>query len=116
MLVGLKRIFKGLGLLAGFVASTHGQVMGQGPHQTTANAVAGALRSSQALSGYRIEIETRDGMVTLSGTVATPAQKAEAVARVQGVPGVVAVNDQLKLARDSRVQPVQYQPPQVAMG
>jgi hypothetical protein len=116
MLVGLKRISKALGLVAGFVASTHGQAMAQSPNQTTANAVAGALRSSQALSGYRIEIETREGTVTLSGTVATPAQKAEAVARVQAVPGVVAVSDQLKLASDSRVQPVQYQPPQVAMG
>ncbi|AGA26903.1 BON domain-containing protein [Singulisphaera acidiphila] len=115
MLVGLKRISKALGLLAGVAASTQGQALAQSPNQTTANAVAGALRASQALSGYRIEIETRDGIVTLSGKVATPAQKAEAVARVQGVPGVVAVSDQLRLAGDSRVQPVQYQP-QVAMG
>ena len=116
MLVGLKRISKAFGLLAGLAATAHGQAMAQSANQSTANAVAGALRSSQALSGYRIEIETREGIVTLNGTVATPAQKAEAVARVRGVAGVMAVNDQLRLAGDSRVMPVQYQPQQVAFG
>lgn len=113
MMVGLKRISTAFGLLAGFAASAHAQGTAPSPNQATANAVAGALRSSAALAGYRIEIETRDGLVTLTGVVASPAQKAEALGRVQGVTGVTGVVDQIKVAGDSRVKQVQYQ---TAMG
>jgi len=109
MMVGLKRISKALGMMAGLAVALQSQAMAQSANQTTANAVAGALRTSPALSGYRIEIETNNGMVTLSGRVATPAQKAEAIARAQSVQGVFAVNDQIRLNTDG-VQPVQYQP------
>src|SRR3954451_14525854 len=112
---GLKRISTAFGVVAALAAAAQAQGMNPGSNQATANAVAGALRSSPALSGYRIEIETRDGLVTLTGTVATPAQKAEAIGRAQPVPGVTMVADQLKLSSDSRVRPVQYQP-QVAFG
>jgi hypothetical protein len=114
MLVGLKRISAALGLLAGFAATTQAQGVPSSANQATANAVANALRGSQALSGYRIEIETRDGVVTLRGTVATQAQKAEAIGRTRVLPGVTLVSDGLVVSGDSRVQAVQYQ--QVAMG
>ena len=110
MLVGLKRISTALGLLAATAAASQAQSVINSPNQATADAVAGALRASRALSGYRIEIETRDGIVTLTGTLATPAQKAEAVGRAQRVSGVAGVVDRLSLAGDSRVQNVQYQP------
>ena len=58
-------------------------------NQMTANAVAGSLRSSRALAGHRIEIMARDGVVTLSGTLASPAQKSEALARAGRVAGRV---------------------------
>src|SRR3954462_11263593 len=71
MLDGLKRISTVLGLMAATAAVSQAQVPASGNNQATANAVAAALRSSPNLSPYRIEIETRDGMATLSGTVAT---------------------------------------------
>jgi hypothetical protein len=109
MMVGLKRISTALGLVACTAAFTHAQAPAPSTNQATADAVAGALRASRALSGHRIEIETRDGIVTLSGTLATSAQKAEALGRARNVPGVVAVSDKLTVGRDTRVQPVQYQ-------
>lgn len=114
MLVGLKRISAAVGLWACATAATYAQAPVPTTNQATANAVANELRSSRALSGHRIEIETRDGVVTLKGTVATPAQKAEALSRARHVAGVLSVTDQIKLAGDSRVRRAQFQ--QLAMG
>src|SRR5262249_50880019 len=51
-----------------------------GRNQVTADAVAATLKASPILAGSRIAIETRDGLVTLTGAVASPAQKLEAIA------------------------------------
>ena len=109
MLDGLKRISTALGLLAATAAVTQAQTPAQSFNQATAEAVAGALRSSPNLSPYRIEIETQGGLATLSGTLTTLAQKAEAISLAQRVPGVAGVVDRLNVATDSRVRPVQYQ-------
>jgi hypothetical protein len=109
MLDGLKRISTALGLLAATAAVTQAQTPVQGFNQATAEAVAGALRSSANLSPYRIEIETLSGMATLTGAVATLAQKAEAIELARRVPGVAGVVDRLNVITDSRVRPVQYQ-------
>lgn len=109
MLVGLKRISTALGILAAGSAAAQAQSAAPSLNQATANAVASSLRSSPALSGYRIEVETRNGRVTLTGTVGTPSQRAEALARTRIVPGVTAVADQLAVAGDTRVGRVQYQ-------
>jgi hypothetical protein len=113
MLDGLKRISTAFGLLAATASWAHAQAPAPSYNQSTANAVASALRTSPNLRPYRIEIETRDGQATLRGAVATESQKAEALARAQAVPGVAAVIDQLSVGNDSRVRPVQYL---VAMG
>jgi hypothetical protein len=113
MLDALKRISTAFGLLAATAAVTHAQAPAPSNNQATANGVAAALRSSPNLIQYRIEIETRDGMATLSGTVATLAQKAEAIARARAVPGVTGVVDQINVSGDSLVRQVQYQ---TAMG
>jgi hypothetical protein len=49
--------------------------------------------------------------VTLSGTLANPNQKTEALARAGRVAGVFGVVDQLKVS-DRSVRPAQYQPQQ----
>jgi BON domain-containing protein len=111
MLVGLKRISAALGLLAATAATpsvAQDVAATPSPNQATANAVAASLRSSAALSGYRIEIETRDGQVTLTGAVSTPAQRAEAINRSLKVAGVSTVVDRLQVSGDSRVQHAQY--------
>ena len=52
--------------------------------------------------------------MTLSGVVASPAQKAEAIARAQQSRGVAQVADQIRVSSDPRVLPAQYQPAQPA--
>ena len=116
MLVGLKRISTALGLLAASAAVAEAQGTAPvGGNQATANAVASSLKLSPTLSGYRIEIETRNGMVTLTGAVATPAQRAEALARARIVPGVTAVADHIAVAGDRNVRPVRFQSPQAGV-
>ena len=88
-------------------------------NQETADAVARALRTDSGLSASRIKIESRDGVVTLSGIVPAGALKGEAVARARGVAGVSGVIDRLAVG-DPRVVPAAYpgesRPTQVAMG
>ncbi len=114
MMLGLKRISTAFGLLAlvASVASAQAPAPAANQNQATANAVASALKSSRTLSAYRIEIETRDGVVTLTGSVPNATQKREAVALVNKVAGVTGVVDQIRLT-DARVRPAQYQ---TAMG
>ncbi|MGZ5981354.1 MAG: BON domain-containing protein, partial [Isosphaeraceae bacterium] len=88
MMVGLKRISTVIGLLAVTASAAFGQGTVANPNQMTADSVASALRVSRALSGSRIEIEAQGGLVTLTGQLATPALKAEAVARARNVAGV----------------------------
>jgi hypothetical protein len=126
MMFGLKRISTALGLLVAMAtaASAQGVAPDSNSNQTTANAVAGSLRSSRALTGHRIEIVARDGVVTLSGTLANANQKTEALARAGRVAGVFGVVDQLKVSdrsvRAAQYQPQQFQPesyqPEVALG
>ncbi|MGE3819678.1 MAG: BON domain-containing protein [Isosphaeraceae bacterium] len=113
MFVGLKRISAALGILTASVGVASAQGVAPSANQATAEAVATTLRSSASLSGYRIDVESRNGSVTLTGVVANQAQKAEAVARARSVSGVTSVSDQISVSGESRVNPVQYQ---VAMG
>jgi hypothetical protein len=112
---GLKRISTVVGLLTVSASVAFGQGIAANPNQMTADSVAGALRSSRTLSGSRIEIEAQGGVVTLSGMLQSPTQKAEAIARAQSVSGVQGVVDRLQVA-DRTVMPAQFQPQQVAMG
>ena len=114
MMFGLKRISTALGVLAVMASAVSAQDAAPSSNQMTANAVAGALRSSRTLSGHRVEIMAVDGVVTLSGTLASPAQKSEALARAGRVAGVYGVVDQLQVS-DRSVRPAQYQP-QLALG
>jgi hypothetical protein len=114
MMVGLKRISTVVGVLAVTASTSFGQGVMANPNQMTADTVAGALRVSRSLTGSRIEIEAQGGFVTLTGQLASPALKAEAVARARSVPGVQGVIDRLQIP-DRTIRPAQYQP-QVALG
>jgi len=110
MMLGLKRISTAFGLLAAGASFASAQAPASGvvQNQATANAVASALKSSRSLSAYRIEIETRDGVVTLTGSVPNATQKRDAIALVGKVRGVTGVVDQIRLP-DAKVRPAQYQ-------
>ncbi len=72
MMVGLKRISTALGLLAAMASVGAGPGVAPNQNQLTADAVAGTLRSSRNLAGYRIEIQARDGVVTLDRRARKP--------------------------------------------
>ena len=71
MMVGLKRISTAFGLLVAMASAASAQDVAVNQNQSTANAVAGTLRSSRNLAGYRIEIEARDGPGHLDGRART---------------------------------------------
>ena len=110
MMVGLKRISTAFGLVVAMASVASAQDVAVNQNQSTANAVAGTLRSSRNLAGYRIEIEAREGLVTLRGALETPAQKSEAIARTRYIAGVRGVVDQLRISNDTAVSTVRYQP------
>ena len=110
MMVGLKRISTAFGLVVAMASVASAQEVAVNQNQSTANAVAGTLRSSRNLAGYRIEIMAREGLVTLRGALETPAQKAEAIARTRYITGVRGVVDELRVTNDTAVSPVRYQP------
>ncbi len=114
MMVGVKRISTAVGLLAVTASVALGQGPVANPNQMTADSVASVLRSSRTLAGSRIEIEAQNGLVSLTGTLASPALKAEAVARARNAVGVQGVIDRLQVA-DRTIVPAQFQP-QLAMG
>jgi hypothetical protein len=107
MQLGLKRISTALGLVA--VAAAGAFAQAPADNQATANAVASALKSSPDLASYRLEIETMNGQVILSGGVVNASQKAQALSIAGRVSGVTAVVDQIKIVGDNRVRPAQYQ-------
>jgi hypothetical protein len=110
MLATLKRISIAFGLMAAFTVIP---ARAGTDNQQVADSVAASLRTSPVLQGYRIEIDSRDGLVTLRGTVSNPAEHAEAINLARRSQGVVAVIDRVKVSSDAAVQPAQYQ---VAMG
>lgn len=63
------------------------------------NRITAAVNSAlvrEQLPAFDIEVQTRDGVVTLSGRVANRAVAQRAVAVTRAVPGVKEVRDQLR--------------------
>ncbi|AKX49230.1 hypothetical protein AKN93_07290 [Thiopseudomonas alkaliphila] len=53
--------------------------------------VKSTFLADHAISGLDIKVETNNGMVSLSGTVNTPAERDLAIERAQGIKGVTNV-------------------------
>ncbi len=110
MTVRWKRIAIASGFLSLVLgARVQAQQPAASPNQQAADAVATALRSTSKLAGVRIEIETRDGQATLSGTVKSAAQKSEALNRAMKAAGVKNVVDRLQVVGDTKIKRAQYQ-------
>lgn len=60
-------------------------------------AVKTRLAADNTVKAYQIDVDTRDKVVTLSGTVNTAAEKTQAVAVARGTDGVVNVVDNIAL-------------------
>jgi hypothetical protein len=81
----------------------------QPANQQLADTIARRLHDSGRLHQYRIDIAAQDGVVEVSGLVASPEQRAVALELVGQVPGVGAVHDQLALP--GTIVPVQAPAP-----
>src|SRR5690606_3068572 len=109
MLVTRKRISIAVGLLALLNFAGPGRTHAAPPshNQATADAVAAVLRAHPALADSQIDIEAVSGLVTLTGEVASPALKAQAVALTRQTQGVNGVIDRLAIAGDAGVRAAQ---------
>ena len=65
---------------------------------TVTAAVKAKLLADPTVSGMRIDVDTRDGVVTLTGTVANAAAKARANELARSTTGAVRVEDKLTVA------------------
>ena len=61
--------------------------------------VLNALHWDLAVPPHRVKVEVENGWVTMSGIVDRPYQRECAESDARRVPGVVAVNNQIRLAR-----------------
>ena len=68
----------------------------------TTERVKTALAGDRVLAGRDIEVETRDGVVQLSGFVDSEDQRTAALMRARGVHGVQEVRNDLSLRDDKR--------------
>jgi hyperosmotically inducible protein len=87
------------GILAGCQAMT-GQTAGQNIDDSTLTAsVKTALARDKLGNLTRIDVDTVNGVVTLTGVVPTPADKSRAVQIAQSVNGVKKVVDNLQVQK-----------------
>jgi hyperosmotically inducible protein len=61
-------------------------------------AVKSKFLADTTVSGLKIDVDTKDNVVTLTGTVSSAAEKAEAVRIARATNGVKSVRDNLKVA------------------
>jgi hyperosmotically inducible protein len=61
-----------------------------------------ALLAESPTSGYETEVDTKDGVVTLTGKVDTNEAKAAMEATARKIEGVKSVNDQVQVVPDAR--------------
>jgi hyperosmotically inducible protein len=66
---------------------------------TITNEVRKAIRSEPILKGIDIEVQTREGEVTLSGLVKNPDERQRAEGLARTVPGVKNVNSRIELTK-----------------
>lgn len=66
--------------------------------------IHGQFIGEDALDGSDIDVDTVNGVVTLTGTVTTEAGRARAVALAKSTDGVKTVSDKLRIAKDTDTQ------------
>ncbi len=64
----------------------------------TTTEVKAKLLADSDVAGLRVDVDTTDGVVTLTGTVGSTAARQKAIDLARQVPGVTQVTDQLKVA------------------
>jgi len=90
--------------LAGPPAALPASATSPNPNQTLADDVAYRLRSTGNASGADVSIVAQEGIVTLGGTAKDAAQKAQIIADVKSVNGVIVVRDNVRALNAGVVQ------------
>ena len=63
-------------------------------------AVKTKMLADTTVSGLKIDVDTKDGIVSLSGNVASSVEKRRAVEIAKETDGVKSVSDRLKIVKD----------------
>jgi hyperosmotically inducible periplasmic protein len=101
--MSLYRIFATLFLAASLSGGVAAQGVISPDDETIFLAVEDALRGARSLAGAEIEVTSRDGVVTLSGSALSVEAIATASRLAFRVRGVVAVNNEIRVSdRPSR--------------
>ena len=107
MMVGLKRISTALGLLAALASSALAQEAAPNAEPIDRRRRGRHAASSRNLAGYRIEIQARDGVVTLTGDARKPGPESRGAGshpvrrRRRGVVDQLQVTNERPFARSS---------------
>ena len=92
-------VFAALSTLAGcknYLATEEGRTVGEVTDDSAIHArVKGGLVLARGVPGWPIDVDVREGVVVLTGRVATEAQRTRAIGIARGVPGVKDVQDRL---------------------
>ncbi|HEX4613665.1 MAG TPA: BON domain-containing protein [Urbifossiella sp.] len=99
-----------LAAAAGISAGTAAAQPPTNPNQQLADAVAARLRVTPAVAGADLSVVAQDGIVRVSGSAMTAAQKDQLIGAVRGVTGVIRVDDAVAV-RTPGVIPAQFPVP-----
>ena len=79
-----------------YLASEEGRTVGEVTDDSAIHArVKGGLVLARGVPGWPIDVDVREGVVVLTGRVATENQRTRAIGIARGVPGVKDVQDRL---------------------
>ncbi len=85
-----------LGACRSYLASEEGRTVGEVTDDSAIHArVKGGLVLARGVPGWPIDVDVREGVVVLTGQVATEEQRTRAIGIARGVPGVKDVRDRL---------------------
>ncbi len=93
----LRAVLVGCALVASFACAA------SDPGITTA--VKSKLAADDTVKAYQIDVDTKEGVVTLSGTVTNPVAKSRAVELARGTDGVRNVVDNISVASQTVANP-----------
>jgi hyperosmotically inducible protein len=80
-------------------AATTGRVGDTASDATITASIKTKLLADEDVSGLKIDVDTTEGVVTLTGNVKTAAEKAEAIRIARETDGVKSVEDRLKIGQ-----------------
>ncbi len=89
-----------------YLASEEGRTVGEVTDDSAIHVrVKTGLTFARGVNGLRIDVDVREGVVTLSGRVNSEKQRTRALRVARGVPGVKDVEDQLVVESVGDVPP-----------